>query len=168
MPTAQFLPDLAALHQRLAWCPDHARHSLDIRIASAADGVYAYINNAKPIRLSDISAEDTEVYVRQLSAMLVHYPTLVRINNRPVATEPYRDKPSMRVSKHDGSLLYPQTDIQRRHPGQGLPRHLAGPGFVRTGHPPGRTESAQRLLRRRPGVPPSPTAGTGSPTLRGL
>ena len=95
MPTAQFVPDLAALHQRLAWNPDQPRPSLDIRIAAAANGVYAYINDARPVQLSDISAEDTEVYVRQMSAMLVHYPAPVRINNRPVATEPYLDEPSI-------------------------------------------------------------------------
>ena len=112
------------MHQRLAWNPDQPRHSLDIRIASAADGVYVYINNAKPIRLSDISAEDTEVYVRQLSAMLVHYPTPVRINNRPVATEPYRDEPSIRVSKHEGSLLEPKPTYNVVIQGKGYPAIL--------------------------------------------
>ena len=105
MTTAQFVPDLASLHQHLAWTANRPQLGLDIRIASYADGVYAHINGARPVRLSDVDIDDTGVYVRQLSAMLAHYPAPVRINDRRIETKPYRDEPGIRVWQHDGNLL---------------------------------------------------------------
>ena len=124
MPTAQFVPDLPALHQHLAWPHNRPHLGLDIRIASATDGVYAHINDAEPVRLSDISSDDTEVYVRQPSAMLTHYPAPVRINDRPAATEPYRDEPGIRVSPNEGQLLAPDLTFNAIVRGKGYPAIL--------------------------------------------
>ena len=124
MPTAQFVPDLAALHRHLTWNPNRPQLGLDIRIASATDGVYAYTNDDSPVRLSDLSADDTEVYVRQLSAMLAHYPAPVRINDRPIETKPDQEEPGIRVSPNEGQLLAPAPTFNAIVRGKGYPAIL--------------------------------------------
>ena len=124
MPTAQFVPDLAALHQHLACNPSQPQRNLDIRIASAPDGIYAYINDAGAIRLSDIGTEHTEVHFRQLWAMLCHYPAPVHINDRPIETKPYQHEPGIRVLQHQSSLLHPDPTFNTILQGKGYPAIL--------------------------------------------
>ena len=157
MPTASFQLDSPALHQRLAWNPDQPAERLDIRITADAHGIHAHINDAEPIRLSDIGAERTDTYRQQLARMLAHYPARVHINDLPQATDPYHTAAGVRVTQYRGNLLDPAPQLDAIIRGKGYPCILLNQVLYQLDTDPEQDDYAgvleHRMLNREDGQP---------------
>ena len=157
MPTASFQIDSPALHRRLAWNPDQPAERLDIRITADEHGIHASINDAEPVRLSDIGAEDTKTYASQLARMLAHYPAPVHINGLPQVTDPYQTTAGVRVTQYRGNLLDPAPQHDAIIRGKGYPAILLNQVLYQLDADPDNDDYAgvleYRMLNREDGQP---------------